>query len=98
MGITDTINNLRNKTRICGITMFDIVGTIIVATVIYRLFNNSFLKYVSPTKYYASLLPLAVLIHLLFGIKTPFNKGLFEDSNVVYWVLLLSSIYLYIIN
>jgi hypothetical protein len=61
-----------------GIALFDLIGTFIVA---YLL--NLYLKVSNSEIYYLSVLPLAVLVHLMVGKNTFLNQHLFsKDFNI----------------
>jgi hypothetical protein len=68
------INNDSN-----GIALFDLTGTFLVA---YLL--NLYLKVSNSEIYYISVLPLAVLVHLMVGKNTFLNQRLFSEEFNVY--------------
>lgn len=77
--------------RVGGFAIFDIVLSVIPA-----YFAAPYLK-MSRRSAMLLIIPFGILVHELFGIKTPLNKMLFEPGNVVVKIivltLLLSGIY-----
>lgn len=88
----DSLTNIRNYTRVFGITLFDFILTFFAAFLVYT-FTNIGQYGLSKQRYYASLIPLGVIIHMLFNQRTAFNKGLYEYK-LVNWIILLVCLYL----
>lgn len=73
------------KYRIGGVAMFDLILTFFAAYMIDKLVDFKYKKL-----YYLSMLPLAVLSHIIVGQKTFVNSQLFSNEiNNVKLVFLL---------
>lgn len=82
------LNNISN-----GIALFDFLGTFLVAYLIYNLFGFSINKKI----YYSLIIPIAIIIHKIFGINTFLNKQIFSNEiNIYKIVLLITLIYPYV--
>lgn len=67
-----------------GIALFDLIGTFFIA---YLL--NKYLDVNNKTLYYLSVLPIAVLAHLLVGKSTFLNQHLFSKEFNTYKLLFI---------
>jgi hypothetical protein len=78
-----------------GIALFDLLGTFMIA----YIFEKSVLNYLNISRqiYYASLIPIGVILHLLFNQQTFLNTKLLSNNFNIYKVLFLGLI-LYLIK
>jgi uncharacterized membrane protein YcaP (DUF421 family) len=60
-----------HKYRIFNIAIFDLIGTIVIAFIFYKIFNINFFIIL------IILLFLAIIIHRLFCVNTTINKLIF---------------------
>lgn len=81
-----------------GIALFDLLGTFIIAFLLEK--NTNVLNYfkITPKLYYASLIPLGVIIHWVIGQNTFLNSKLlnYNLNGIIYKVLFLC-LFLYIL-
>lgn len=76
-----------------GIALFDLLGTFMIA----YIFEKSVLNYLNISRkiYYASLIPLGVIVHWIIGQQTFLNSKLLSNDFNIYKVLFLGLIYIY---
>lgn len=82
------INTIRKNTKIFDITLFDFILTYIAGYLVYTY--TSLHKYITYRKYYASLIPLSVFVHIIFKQETGLIKGLKNGNNLPWFILILS--------
>ncbi len=74
-----------------GISLFDLIGTFIIA---YMLENFILQKIkIQKKTYYLSLIPIAILSHLLVNQDTFLNKSLYTKSLNIYHIILFIIIF-----
>jgi putative Ca2+/H+ antiporter (TMEM165/GDT1 family) len=73
-----------------GIALFDLLGTFMIAI----FFEKSVLNYLNISRkiYYASLIPIGVIVHILFNQQTFLNTKLLSNNLNIYQVLFLGCI------
>lgn len=76
-----------------GIALFDLIGTFLIA----YFFEKYFTTFIPRKIYYASLIPLGVIIHYIINQKTFLNFKLLSNNFNIYQLLFLCLIF-YIIN
>jgi hypothetical protein len=75
-----------------GIALFDLVISFIVAYMIIDFFVPEYIK--NRGMYYASIVPLGVIVHLLIGADTYLNRKLLSNELNIYKIIILINIYL----
>lgn len=75
-----------------GIALFDLIGTFMIA----YLFEIYF-KFIPRKIYYASLIPLGVIIHYIINQNTFLNYKLLNNDFNIYKVLFFSLVFVYIL-
>lgn len=75
-----------------GIALFDLVISFIVAYMIIDFFVPEYIK--NSGIYYASIVPLGVIVHLLIGADTYLNRKLLSNKLNIYKIIILINIYL----
>jgi len=75
-----------------GVALFDLVISFIVAYMIIDFFVPKYIK--NSGVYYASVVPLGIIVHLLIGSHTYLNRKLFSNELNIYKVIILINIYL----
>ena len=70
-----------------GIALFDLLGTFMIA----YIFEKNMLNYLNISRkiYYASLIPIGVIVHILFNQQTFLNTKLLSNNFNIYKVLFL---------
>lgn len=77
-----------------GIALFDFIGTFMIAYIFEKYLTNYF--NISKKIYYASLIPLGIIIHYIINQNTFLNTKLLSNNLNIYKILFVSLI-LYII-
>lgn len=85
--ITQTINKLR-EFRINNYAIFDLAISYLAA----YLISFPLKPYISKTRLFYLVLPLAVLVHTLFSVNTPLTDQFWDPSS--YYFIKLSVIYM----
>ncbi len=75
-----------------GIALFDLVISFIVAYMIIDFFVPKYIK--NRGVYYASIVPLGVIVHLLVGADTYLNRKLMSNELNIYKIIIIINIYL----
>jgi len=90
-----SISQLR-RCRVEGVALFDLTLTFFIAWIFQNLFVKKLKWFGCPRSYYCAIIPIAVLVHVLMGQPTAFNKGLFSDKinwqKIIFAVLLIGTI------
>lgn len=83
--------NLEPNKKANGIAVFDLVITFFIAYLL-ESYLTTFFK-ITKKKYYLSIIPLAILSHILFRQETFLNKQLMNNYVNIYKILLLIILY-----
>lgn len=75
-----------------GIALFDLLISFIVAYMIIDFFVPGYIK--NRGVYYASIIPLGVMVHLLVGSNTYLNRKLLSNELNIYKIIIIINIYL----
>lgn len=74
-----------------GISIIDFVGTFIIGWLLDKYFNLSGRLNITPKIYYACLIPIGIISHVLFVKKTTFlNSKLLTKEVNIYKIILLT--------
>lgn len=83
--------NLEPNKKANGIAVFDLVITFFIAYLL-ESYLTTFFK-ITKKKYYLSIIPLAILSHILFRQETFLNTQLMNNYVNIYKILLLIILY-----